>query len=209
MSKKDIKKEQVEEKDINAEAAETVEKDQTAEATAGNTEAEEKEVKKEDKKKKKSKKPSKDDQIEELGEKLQEVNDKYMRLSAEFDNYRKRTLKEKMELTKTAGEKILVNILPVMDNFERAIKSVDQAGDVEAIKEGIMHIYNNFGEFLKQNGISEIEAANAEFDTDLHEALTKIPAPSEELKGKVVDCIEKGYKLNDKVIRYAKVVVGE
>ncbi len=137
------------------------------------------------------------------------MNDKYLRLSAEFDNYRKRTLKEKMELTKSAGEQILVNILPVMDNFERAMKSVEDAKDIEAVKEGIMHIYKNFAEFLKQNGVAEIDSSNAVFDTDLHEALTKIPAPSEELKGKVVDCIEKGYKLNDKVIRYAKVVVGE
>lgn len=212
MSEKDIKKEQVEEKDLNTDTTEDTVKDEAAEAATEtiDVEAEEvKEEKKEDKKKKKSKKPSKDDQIEELGSKLQEVTDKYMRLSAEFDNYRKRTLKEKMELTKTAGEKIIVNILPVMDNFERAIKSVDSTKDVDAIKEGIMHIYKNFGEFLKQNGIAEIDATNAEFDTDLHEALTKIPAPSEDLKGKVVDCIEKGYKLNDKVIRYAKVVVGE
>jgi molecular chaperone GrpE len=212
MSEKDIKKEQVEElKNEETESVKTeneVKKD-SQDVDQEAEKEEEKEAKKEDKKKKKSKKPSKEDQIEELGNKLQDVNDKYLRLSAEFDNYRKRTLKEKMELTKTAGEQILVNILPVMDNFERAIKSIEDAKEVEAIKEGIMHIYKNFGEFLKQNGVAEIDSANAVFDTDLHEALTKIPAPSEELKGKVVDCIEKGYKLNDKVIRYAKVVVGE
>lgn len=132
-----------------------------------------------------------------------------MRLSAEFDNYRKRTLKEKMELTKSAGEKILVNVLPVMDNFERALQSIDEAKDVEALKEGVHLIYNNFKDFILQNGVKEIEAINTEFDTDIHEAITKIPAPSEDLKGKVVDCVEKGYTLNEKVIRFSKVVVGE
>jgi len=214
MSEEDIKKEQVEEQDLKNENAESVENKKKDTEKVNNKEAEavkeeEKETRKEEKKKKKSKKPSKEDQIEELGNKLQDVNDKYLRLSAEFDNYRKRTLKEKMELIKSAGEQILVNILPVMDNFERAMKSIDDANDVMAIKEGIMHIYKNFDEFLKQNGVAEIDSSNAVFDTDLHEALTKIPAPSEDLKGKVVDCIEKGYKLNDKVIRYAKVVVGE
>lgn len=203
MSEKDIKKEEIEEQELNKDNTESVENNDSEKVESKEAEA------KSDKKKKKSKKTSKDDQIEELGNKLQEMNDKYMRLSAEFDNYRKRTLKEKMELTKTAGENILINILPVMDNFERAMKSVSDAKDIEAIKEGITHIYKNFGEFLKQNGVAEIQASNEVFDTDLHEALTKIPAPNEDLKGKVVDCIEKGYKLNDKVIRYAKVVVGE
>ncbi|MEE4198970.1 MAG: nucleotide exchange factor GrpE [Bacteroidales bacterium] len=142
-------------------------------------------------------------------EKLEEINDKYLRLAAEYDNYRRRTLKEKMELTKSAGEDILVNILPVMDDFERGLATIDKAKEVDAIKEGIHLIYNKFKEFLKQRGVKEIEASEKEFDTDLHEAVTKIPAPKDELKGKVVDVIEKGYLLNDKVIRYAKVVVGE
>lgn len=148
-------------------------------------------------------------EVEELGKKLQEINDKYIRLQAEFDNYRKRTLKEKMELTKSAGEKILVNVLPVVDNFERALQAMETAQEVEAVKEGVNLIYNNFKEFMVQNGVKEIEAINQEFDTDIHEAITKIPAPSEELKGKVVDCVEKGYTLNEKVIRFSKVVVGE
>ena len=148
-------------------------------------------------------------EVEELGKKLQEINDKYIRLQAEFDNYRKRTLKEKMELTKSAGEKILVNVLPVVDNFERALQAMETAQEVEAVKEGVSLIYNNFKEFMVQNGVKEIEAINQEFDTDIHEAITKIPAPSEELKGKVVDCVEKGYTLNEKVIRFSKVVVGE
>jgi len=138
-----------------------------------------------------------------------DITDKYLRLSAEFDNYRKRTLRERMELTKTAAESVMLSILPVVDDFERAMHSIDQGMDFEATKEGILLIYNKFKEFNKQNGITEIEAAGKPFDTDLHEALTKIPAPSEEMKGKIIDVIQKGYYLNDKVIRFAKVVVGE
>ena len=147
--------------------------------------------------------------IAELETSKKELNDKYLRLSAEFDNYRKRTLRERMELTKTAAESVMLSILPVTDDFERAIHSIEQGMDFEATKEGILLIYNKFKEFNKQNGISEIEAEGKVFDTDLHEALTKIPAPTEEMKGKIVDVIQKGYYLNDKVIRFAKVVVGE
>lgn len=147
--------------------------------------------------------------IAELEKQIEQMNDKYLRLSAEFDNYRRRTLKEKMELTKTAGESILTNILPVIDDFERAIGSMEQGLEENAVKDGVQLIYSKFKDFLNQNGIKEIEANGTEFDTDLHEALTKIPAPSEELKGKVVDVIQKGYVLNEKVIRFAKVVVGE
>ncbi|GAB7088498.1 nucleotide exchange factor GrpE [Marinifilum fragile] len=192
------KKEELEEKDLETKVEQPVEEKEVKE-----------EPKAEKKEKKKSAKEKKADEIEELGAKLQDINDKYMRLSAEFDNYRKRTLKEKMELTKSAGEKILVNVLPVMDNFERALQSIDEAKDVEALKEGVYLIYNNFKDFISQNGVKEIEAINKEFDTDIHEAITKIPAPSEDLKGKVVDCVEKGYTLNEKVIRFSKVVVGE
>ncbi len=146
---------------------------------------------------------------ESLEEKLTEAQDKYLRLSAEFDNYRKRTLKEKMDLTKSAGESILSNILPVMDDFDRALQLMDSASDCKSMKDGIDLIYNKFQEFLKSNGIKEIKAVNKEFDTDLHEAITKIPAPEKKLKGKVVDVIQKGYYLNDKIIRYSQVVVGE
>lgn len=154
-------------------------------------------------------KGDKENQLQELGEKLAELNDKYLRLSAEFDNYRKRTLKEKMELTKSAGEQILSKILPVMDNFERALKSMEMAKDVPALREGVELIYFNFKDFLAQNGVKEMECLHAEFDPELQEAVTQIPAPTEELKGKVVDCIQKGYTLYDKVIRFPKVVVGE
>ena len=147
--------------------------------------------------------------ISELEKANREMNDRYLRLSAEFDNYRKRTLRERMEMTKTAAESVMLSILPVIDDFERAMHSIEMGMDFEATKEGILLIYNKFKDFNKQNGISEIEAVGKVFNTDLHEALTKIPAPSEELKGKIVDVIQKGYYLNEKVIRFAKVVVGE
>ena len=148
-------------------------------------------------------------EVKELQEKLDAANDKYLRLSAEFDNYRKRTLKEKMELTKSAGEQILEKILPVMDNFERALQSMETATDVPALREGVQLIYTTFKDFLTQHGVKEIECIHTEFNPDLQEAVTKIPAPAEELKGKVVDCIQKGYMLHDKIIRFPKVVVGE
>ena len=149
------------------------------------------------------------DAVKELEQKLAVVNDKYLRLSAEFDNYRKRTLKEKMELTKNAGEQILSGILPVVDNFERALASMEKSDDMQAIREGVKLIYNSFKEFLTQNGVTEIDCVNNTFDTDEHEAVTKIPAPSADLKGKVVDCIQKGYKLKDRVIRASLVKVSE
>lgn len=149
------------------------------------------------------------DPIAEVQKESSEWRDKYMRLSAEFDNYRKRTLKEKTDLIKVANEELLKSILPVVDDFERGMDNIDAAKDIEAMKEGMSHIYKKFSEFLKQNGIKEIEAKEKDFDLDFHEALTKIPAPSDELKGKVVDVIEKGYTLNEKVIRFSKVVVGD
>jgi molecular chaperone GrpE len=149
------------------------------------------------------------DPIAELEHKVETLNDKYLRLTAEYDNYRKRTLKEKMELTKSAGASMILALLPVIDDFDRALAHLDEAKDLDAVKEGIKLIYNKFQDFLSQQGISEIEAKDKDFDTDHHEAITKIPAPAEDLKGKVIDCVEKGYMLNDKVIRFSKVVVGE
>lgn len=162
-----------------------------------------------DKKETSSKKAGKKSKLKELEEKYESLNDKYLRLSAEYDNYRKRTLKERMELMKNAGEDILINFLPVMDNIDRAKSTVDDAKDIDAVKEGILLIHKNLAGFLKERGITEIESKGEVFDTDMHEAITKIPAPEEELKGKVVDVIEKGYKMRDKILRYAKVVVGE
>lgn len=172
---------------------------------------EKEEVHEETKSHKKShpKKDAKDEAIEELNAKLADLSDKHLRLQAEFDNFRKRTIKEKADLIKSGGESVLVNILPVVDDFERALNSLKDIPETDAGKLGTQFIYNKFSEFLKQNNVKEIEAVNQEFNVDLHEAITKIPAPAEELKGKVVAVVEKGYVLNDKVIRFAKVVIGE
>lgn len=137
------------------------------------------------------------------------INDKYLRLSAEFDNYRKRTLKEKMDLTKSAGHTVITNLLPVVDDLDRATAIIEKTDDIEAVKKGIELIYNKFHNFLKQEGIEPIEAVGKEFNTDEHEAMTKIPAPRKELKGKVVEEIQKGYKSNEQILRHSKVVVGE
>ncbi len=142
-------------------------------------------------------------------EKLAEMQDKYVRLSAEFENYRKRTLREKMELSKYAGENLLLKIIPLMDDFERALSHMDSATDSVAMKNGIDLIYVKFSEFLKQNGIKEIESLNSNFNVDLHEAVAKVPVTEDEKKGKVIDVMQKGYYLQDKVIRFSKVVVGE
>jgi len=141
--------------------------------------------------------------------KLAEMQDKHLRLQAEFDNYRKRTLKEKADLIKTGGESVLINVLSVIDDVERALVAIETTKDIEATHEGIKLIFGKFSQFLSQNGVQEIEAVGQTFDTDKHEAITNIPAPSEDMKGKVVDVIQKGYVLQDKVIRFAKVVVGE
>ena len=159
--------------------------------------------------KKGKKKDPKEEKIQELGEQVEKLNDRYMRLQAEFDNYRKRTIKEKADLLKSAGEDVLKDMLPVIDDMDRAIETIEAAEDKDAIKAGMQLIDQKFKEFVKQKGVTEIDAMHQEFDTDVHEAMTKIPAPKEELKGKVVDVIQKGYKLNDKVIRFAKVVIGE
>jgi len=167
------------------------------------------EPKKEVKKDRWHKKPKAEEQLEKTEAELLELKDKHIRLQAEFDNYRKRTLKERMELLKTASESLLMSLLPVIDDFDRAMQMLDIVEEEGHVKEGVKLIFNKFQEFLKQNGVKEIEAKGQEFNTDLHEAITKIPAPSEELKGKNVDVIQKGYYLNDKVIRFPKVVIGE
>ncbi len=198
------KKEEVKEKEIVEEKAENIVNNAANDSETpndnGTTEEEAKE---------KSAEELLQDQIEELNNKNAEINDKYIRLSAEFDNYRRRTLKEKGELIKTAGGDAIADILPIVDDFERGLDAMDKAEDVAAVKEGVSLIYNKFKEFIKNKGITEIEAHHQDFDTDFHEALTKIPAPEEGLKGKVIDVVQKGYKIDEKVIRFAKVVVGE
>jgi len=142
-------------------------------------------------------------------EKLAEMQDRYLRLSAEFDNYRKRTLREKMDLSKYATEDLFKKIIPIMDDFDRALAHMSNATDTVAMKEGIDLIYSKFAEFLKQNGIKEIETLNENFNVDLHDAVAKVQVEDEQKKGKVVDIIQKGYYLQDKVLRHSKVVVGE
>ena len=146
---------------------------------------------------------------ETLQKEIIALQDRYLRLSAEFDNYRKRTLREKTELIQTAGESLLKNILPVVDDFERGLDIVHKATDIEAVEEGMKLIYDKLIDFLSASGVKEIKAMNESFDAEWHEAVTNIPAPSEKMKGKVVDVIQKGYVLHDKVMRYPKVVVGE
>ena len=148
-------------------------------------------------------------ELEKANEQIEEQKDKYLRLSAEFDNYRKRTMKEKAELILNGGEKSISSILPIVDDFERALKNMETATDVSAVKEGVELIYNKFMSVLGQNGVKVIETKEQPLDTDYHEAIAVIPAPNEALKGKILDCVQTGYILNDKVIRHAKVVVGE
>ena len=165
------------------------------------------EIHEEESKGRKFKRNKNDKQLEELKEKYDELNDKYLHLFSEFDNYRKRTAKEKIELSKTASESIMVDLLPILDDFERAIQTMENK-ETDANYEGVVLIYNKFKRTLEQKGIEEINAKDAVFDTDEHEALTNVPVTDESQKGKVLDVIQKGYKLNGKVIRYARVVVG-
>ena len=148
-------------------------------------------------------------EVEKLQAEQEEMKDKYLRLSAEFDNYRKRTMKEKAELILNGGEKAFKAILPVIDDMERALATMQKATDVDAVREGVDLIYNKFIQILGQNGVHAIDTKEKELDTDFHDAIAIIDAPSEELKGKILDCVETGYTLNDKVIRHAKVVVGK
>jgi len=146
---------------------------------------------------------------EDFKSQAEEWKDKYMRLSAEFDNYRKRTLKEKMDLIASGGEDIIKSILTVVDDMDRALASLEVSSDTEAVRKGVELIAQKLGDTLRSKGVSEIEAIGKPLDTDLHEAVAKIPAPEQEQKGCILDVVQKGYKLKDKVIRYAKVVVGE
>lgn len=148
-------------------------------------------------------------QLEAANAQIEEMQDKYLRLSAEFDNYRKRTMKEKAELIKTGGEKVISSVLPILDDLERALKTMESSEDIVAMKEGVELIYNKFLKTLTENGVQKIEAEGKDFNTDYHEAIAIVPSPSEELKGKILDCVQNGYTLNDKVVRHAKVVVGE
>mgnify|MGYP000876954663 FL=1 len=147
--------------------------------------------------------------LDEAEARITDLQDKYLRLSAEFDNYRKRTIKEKAEIIKTAAEKTITAILPVLDDMERALLNMQKSDDAQALREGMELINAKFLKILSQEGLNKIETEGADFNTDFHEAIAMIPAPSEDQKGKVLDCVQTGYKLNDKVIRHAKVAVAQ
>ena len=142
-----------------------------------------------------------------LADKILEMNDKHLRLMADFENYKRKTIKERADLIKYGGEQVFINLLPIIDDFERAIQHLPE--EDSPIKEGIVLIHNKFTSFLNSNGVKEIETKDAEFNTDFHEAISLFPAPSPELKGKIIDCTQKGYMFHDKVIRFSKVVVAE
>ena len=148
-------------------------------------------------------------ELEQAQAAIEDQKDKYLRLSAEFDNYRKRTMKEKAELILNGGERCITSILPIIDDFERALQTMQSATDVAAVREGVELIYTKYLSTLEKNGVKAIETQEKALDTDFHEAIAVIPAPTKELKGKILDCTKKGYTLNDKVIRHAQVVVGE
>lgn len=183
-------------KDMEQEAQEKVQKEETEETCTEkeNTQEENAEVA---------------DPVAELEAKCQKMHEDYMRLYADFDNYRKRAMKEKADLIKTAAEGVLVDVLPLVDDFERAISSMEKTESVDGVKEGVSLIYNKLISFLDSKGVKAIDAVGQPFNTEFHEAITKFPAPSEDMKGKVIDCTQKGYTLYGKVIRYAKVVYGE
>ena len=200
MSKKDNKEEldeQVSQHTENENPSTDISAEQAAsQETEEATETQEEEV------------PAIEDLLEQANKEITDLRDKNLRMMAEFDNFRRRTAKEKLDLQKTAGERIFKDMLPLIDDFERAKQAMAQSDDIEAVRQGIELIYQKFVGFLKQNEVEAIDTENADFDTEFHEAITTFAA-GEDKKGKVIDCTQKGYKLGDKVIRYAKVVVGE
>lgn len=151
---------------------------------------------------------SEESEIEKLKGELGEANDKYLRLYAEFDNYKRRTSKERIEILQTAGKDVIIALLTILDDFERAEKAIESAQELASVKEGVELIHHKLKTLLGQKGLKAMSSIGEQFDADIHEAVTNIPAPSDDLKGKVIDELERGYYLNDKVIRYAKVVVG-
>lgn len=190
------------------EQQETVQNEETVENTAEEAKAAETENTEEKSDEKKELTP--EEKIAELEKQLEEQKKSYVYLMADFENYRKRTLSEKQDLLKYGGSETLKKLLPVIDDLERAIDAMEKTDDVASVKEGVNLIYSKFKTYLEQNNLTVIPAAMGDdFNDDIHEAMTMFPAPTPELKGKIVDCVTKGYKLNDKVIRYAKVVVGQ
>lgn len=194
MSKKE--QEQVKEEELQQE--ETQSEAQNAEVESQNAEEEQPE-----------KEETPEDKIAALQAELEKSQKEYLFLMAEFDNYRKRTVKEKAELIKNGGEKAMLGLLPVIDDFERAIDAIDKSSDVEGLKEGVDLIYNKFMKYLESQQVKPMESTGTDFDADIYEAVTTFPAPDESMKGKVIDTVQKGYTINEKVLRHAKVVVGQ
>ena len=198
--------------------AEKENKEKDIKAQAQQPEAETKEAKDSDKKEKqaegqaeeagaKAGEKKEEDPLEKANKEIAELKDKYLRTLAEFDNYKKRTLKEKAELILNGGEKTVKAVLPVLDDFERALK--DKSDDPKAIKDGVTMIFNKFVKTLESLGVKKIDTTDKDFDTDFHEAVAMVPGMGDDKKGKVIDCVQTGYTLNDKVIRHAKVAVGQ
>lgn len=194
MSKKE--QEQVKEEELQQE--ETQSEAQNAEVESQNAEEEQS-----------AKEETPEDKIAALQAELEKSQKEYLFLMAEFDNYRKRTVKEKAELIKNGGEKAMLGLLPVIDDFERAIDAIDKSSDVEGLKEGVDLIYNKFMKYLESQQVKPMESTGTDFDADIYEAVTTFPAPDESMKGKVIDTVQKGYTINEKVLRHAKVVVGQ
>lgn len=194
MSKKE--QEQVKEEELQQEETQT--EAQNAEVESQNAETEQP-----------AKEETPEDKIAALQAELEKSQKEYLFLMAEFDNYRKRTVKEKAELIKNGGEKAMLGLLPVIDDFERAIDAIDKSSDVEGLKEGVDLIYNKFMKYLESQQVKPMESTGTDFDADIYEAVTTFPAPDESMKGKVIDTVQKGYTINEKVLRHAKVVVGQ
>lgn len=192
------KKEQEQVKEVELQQEETQTEAQNAEVENQNAEEEQP-----------AKEETPEDKIAALQAELEKSQKEYLFLMAEFDNYRKRTVKEKAELIKNGGEKAMLGLLPVIDDFERAIDAIDKSSDVEGLKEGVDLIYNKFMKYLESQQVKPMESTGTDFDADIYEAVTTFPAPDESMKGKVIDTVQKGYTINEKVLRHAKVVVGQ
>lgn len=192
------KKEQEQAKEEELQQEETQTEAQNAEVENQNAEEEQP-----------AKEETPEDKIAALQAELEKSQKEYLFLMAEFDNYRKRTVKEKAELIKNGGEKAMLGLLPVIDDFERAIDAIDKSSDVEGLKEGVDLIYNKFMKYLESQQVKPMESTGTDFDADIYEAVTTFPAPDESMKGKVIDTVQKGYTINEKVLRHAKVVVGQ
>ncbi len=196
------------EKDINITDGDALEKEAEKKASESQQKSDA-ETEKKAKNADEDEKSKEKDPLEAANEQIAELKDKYLRSVAEFDNYRKRTLKEKAELILNGGEKTITALLPVLDDMERAIANAEKTDDPKVLKEGMQLIYNKFQKTLETLGVKKIETAEADFDTDVHEAIAMVPGMGDDKKGKVLDCVQAGYKLNDKVIRHAKVAVGQ